>query len=223
MLKWLQGHPELDNLQRNYYRWLTETGQDEKAGEVKESQGDYQGAVNLYLKAGLPAKAARLAIGQPEISSNSDTISRIAAGLIKGEFYERVSAPTTALVQTEFTHSGIEPPIVDTSAGRSLPPSRPVLPDASSSSPLWTDARRGSLSDACLCLLGFTVCPSPSVCYCAVWLPDAVCARAQLFSCSHLCLCNRWGGEKKQQQTSEWMLVDVGGEQSCQMAFGCSN
>lgn len=84
-----RSHPELDTLRRNYYRWLTETGQDEKAGEVKESQGDFQGAVNLYLKAGLPAKAARLAISQPEISSNSDTVSRIAAGLLRGEFYER--------------------------------------------------------------------------------------------------------------------------------------
>lgn len=58
---------------------------------MKESEGDFQGAINLYLKAGLPAKAARLAISRPEITNNSDTISRIAASLIKGEFYERVS------------------------------------------------------------------------------------------------------------------------------------
>ncbi|KAM9339048.1 intraflagellar transport protein 172 homolog [Symphorus nematophorus] len=84
-----KGHPELDSLRRNYYQWLTETGQDEKAGEVKESEGDFQGAINLYLKAGLPAKAARLALSRPEIANNSDTVSRIAASLIKGEFYER--------------------------------------------------------------------------------------------------------------------------------------
>ncbi|XP_026197771.1 intraflagellar transport protein 172 homolog [Anabas testudineus] len=84
-----KGHPKLDTLRGNYYHWLTETGQDEKAGEVKESEGDYQGAINLYLKAGLPAKAARLAISRPEITSNSDIVSRIATSLIKGEFYER--------------------------------------------------------------------------------------------------------------------------------------
>ncbi|KAM9840528.1 intraflagellar transport protein 172 homolog [Aulostomus maculatus] len=84
-----KGHPELDSLRRNYYQWLTETGQHEKAGEVKESEGDFQGAINLYLKAGLPAKAARLAISQADITNNSDTVSRIAASLIKGEFYER--------------------------------------------------------------------------------------------------------------------------------------
>lgn len=86
-----QGHPELDRLRRSYLAWLTETAQDEKAGEVKEREGDFQGAINLYLKAGLPAKAARLALSRPDITSNSDTVSRIASSLIKGEFYERVS------------------------------------------------------------------------------------------------------------------------------------
>ncbi len=114
--RWPQGHPELDSLRGNYYRWLTETGQDEKAGEVKESEGDFQGAINLYLKAGLPAKAARLAISRQEITSNSDTVSRIAASLIKGEFYERVSGLCLHLA---------------------------FISDPSSSSFLLTDARRG--------------------------------------------------------------------------------
>ncbi|XP_041831040.1 intraflagellar transport protein 172 homolog [Melanotaenia boesemani] len=84
-----KNHPELNSLRGNYFQWLTETGQDEKAGEVKENEGDFQGAINLYLKAGLPAKAARLAISRPEITGSSETVSRIAASLIKGEFYER--------------------------------------------------------------------------------------------------------------------------------------
>uniref|UniRef100_A0A4W5KBN0 Intraflagellar transport protein 172 homolog n=1 Tax=Hucho hucho TaxID=62062 RepID=A0A4W5KBN0_9TELE len=84
-----KGHPELDNLRRSYYQWLMETNQDEKAGEVKEGEEDFTGAVNLYLKAGLPAKAARLAMSREELVTNSDVINRIAAALIKGEFYER--------------------------------------------------------------------------------------------------------------------------------------
>ncbi|KAG7460913.1 hypothetical protein MATL_G00203920 [Megalops atlanticus] len=84
-----KGHPELDNLRRSYYQWLMETNQDEKAGEVKESEGDHHGAINLYLKAGLPAKAARLAMSRDELVSNSDVVNRIASALIKGEFYER--------------------------------------------------------------------------------------------------------------------------------------
>lgn len=58
---------------------------------MKESEGDLQGAINLYLKAGLPAKAARLALSHTEITNSSDVVSRIATSLIKGEFYERVS------------------------------------------------------------------------------------------------------------------------------------
>nr|XP_015199735.1 PREDICTED: intraflagellar transport protein 172 homolog [Lepisosteus oculatus] len=84
-----KGHPELDNLRRSYYQWLMETNQDEKAGEVKEGEGDYSSAINLYLKAGLPAKAARLAMSQDELIANSDVVNRIASALIKGEFYER--------------------------------------------------------------------------------------------------------------------------------------
>lgn len=35
--------------------------QEEKAGEMKEKEGDDLAAIQLYMKAGLPAKAARLA------------------------------------------------------------------------------------------------------------------------------------------------------------------
>lgn len=64
---------------------------------MKESQGDFQGAVNLYLKARLATKAARLAMEQPQISSNSDSVGRIVASLVQGEFYERVRALSASL------------------------------------------------------------------------------------------------------------------------------
>lgn len=86
----LQGHPEVDNLRRSYSAWLIETKQNEKAGEMKESEGDYVGAVNFYLKAGLPAKAAWLAMNRDELLTGS-IVSRITSALIKEEFYERVS------------------------------------------------------------------------------------------------------------------------------------
>ena len=56
-----KGHPELDTLKRTYYNWLLDTGQEERAGEMKEKEGDYMSAINLYLKSGLPIKAARSA------------------------------------------------------------------------------------------------------------------------------------------------------------------
>ncbi|XP_076872854.1 intraflagellar transport protein 172 homolog [Brachyhypopomus gauderio] len=84
-----KGHPELDNLRHSYFAWLMETNQYEKAGEVKESEGDYVGAVNLYLKAGLSAKAAWLAMSRDELLANSDVLNHITTALIKGEFFER--------------------------------------------------------------------------------------------------------------------------------------
>lgn len=48
-----RNHPDLDNLRHNYYKWLVESGQEEKAAQVKEDEGDYHTAVKMYLKAGL--------------------------------------------------------------------------------------------------------------------------------------------------------------------------
>ena len=56
----VQGHPDLESLRTAHFQWLLDTGQEERAGEVREAQGDLTGAVGLYMKAGLPAKAAHL-------------------------------------------------------------------------------------------------------------------------------------------------------------------
>ncbi|XP_004083357.1 intraflagellar transport protein 172 homolog [Oryzias latipes] len=85
-----KGYPELDRLRASHYQWLLKTGQQNEAGEVKERQGDFHAAIGHYLKAGLPTKAARVAISRPEISRSAETVEAIAASLVKGEFYERV-------------------------------------------------------------------------------------------------------------------------------------
>uniref|UniRef100_A0A8B9VBG5 Intraflagellar transport 172 n=1 Tax=Anas zonorhyncha TaxID=75864 RepID=A0A8B9VBG5_9AVES len=84
-----KGHPMLDKLRRGYYQWLLDTQQEEKAGEVQEGQGDYLAAISLYLRAGLPAKAARLAMSRDELMTNGDVINRISTALIRGELYEQ--------------------------------------------------------------------------------------------------------------------------------------
>lgn len=58
---------------------------------MQETQGDSQAAVGLYLKAGLPAKAARLAMGQEEVLANVDLVNRIATALLRGDFFEQVT------------------------------------------------------------------------------------------------------------------------------------
>ena len=44
----------------------------------------------MYIKAGLPAKAARIAISHPDITSQVDLVERIAKQLLKGGLHERV-------------------------------------------------------------------------------------------------------------------------------------
>ena len=55
-----KAHPDLATLKETYFQWLLDTGQEEVAGEVREKEGDYLGAVNLYMKGGLPTRAAKL-------------------------------------------------------------------------------------------------------------------------------------------------------------------
>ncbi|KAG1667872.1 Intraflagellar transport protein 172 [Nymphon striatum] len=84
----IKGHPELETLKKNYFQWLMATNQEEKAGQVKENDGEFMSAVNMYMKAGLLAKAAHLVTSVPELSENTDLIQRIAASLIKADFYD---------------------------------------------------------------------------------------------------------------------------------------
>lgn len=77
-----KNHPGLADLKANYDDYLARTHQEEKAGQLKERQGDMQGALNLYLKAGLPARAAIVVTQNPSLASNTDIVERVAAALI---------------------------------------------------------------------------------------------------------------------------------------------
>lgn len=56
-------HPDTEGIKSRYYKWLLESGQEEKAGAVKEREEDWMGAISLYLKGGLPARAAQVCEG----------------------------------------------------------------------------------------------------------------------------------------------------------------
>ncbi|KAH0622981.1 hypothetical protein JD844_025935 [Phrynosoma platyrhinos] len=84
-----KSHPVLEKLRQGYYEWLLQSQQEERAAEVQEGQGDLQAAVSLYLKAGLPAKAAQLVMGQEELLGSTDLINRIATALLRGELLEQ--------------------------------------------------------------------------------------------------------------------------------------
>lgn len=53
-------HSDLASLKANYYHWLIDSGQEAEAGEVKEKEGNYIAAINLYLKGCIPSKAAQV-------------------------------------------------------------------------------------------------------------------------------------------------------------------
>nr|CAD7394030.1 unnamed protein product [Timema cristinae] len=56
----MKGHPRLEELKSAHMKWLLESKQEEKAGEIKEKEGDHETALVHYLRAGLPSLAASL-------------------------------------------------------------------------------------------------------------------------------------------------------------------
>lgn len=97
-------HDGLDELKASYNTYLMETKQDEKAGELKEREGDLQSALNFYMKAGLPARAANLVSSHESLSQSMDTIERVASALLKaglnakaGELFEMARMNQRAL------------------------------------------------------------------------------------------------------------------------------
>lgn len=95
-------HPKLNDYKSNYFQWLLSTNQEEKAAEVKEKDGDYKEAINLYLKGKLPARAAGV-VNRYNINSQ-DIMEKIAAALESsemfekaGEFFEKLNLPEKSL------------------------------------------------------------------------------------------------------------------------------
>ncbi|KER27764.1 hypothetical protein T265_05253 [Opisthorchis viverrini] len=91
----------LDQLKKEHQAWLAETGQDEKAAELRQKEGDLMGAVTLYLRAGVPGKAARLALSEPHLSSDRTLMERIIQALVKCELFEKAGEMYQKLDQLE--------------------------------------------------------------------------------------------------------------------------
>ena len=61
-----------EQLAREHLEWLKNTGQEEAAGVVLEKRGDAAGAVRLFLKGGVPGRAAALAIADAKRDRSMD-------------------------------------------------------------------------------------------------------------------------------------------------------
>ncbi|KAI9096123.1 hypothetical protein DFS34DRAFT_154359 [Phlyctochytrium arcticum] len=95
-----KNHPELETLKRNYYQWLVDSGQEAKAGQLKEEEGDLVSAVNLYMKGGMPSRAAVL-INSNRLTANDELTERVAAALFKQGLYEKAGNLYEKLGNTE--------------------------------------------------------------------------------------------------------------------------
>ena len=89
MLAESKGHPQLELLKESHGRWLLETGQEMRAGQIKEEEGEYMEALNLYLKAGLSVRASKLIQNHDSMMTNNDLVSRVISSLLKSEAFEQ--------------------------------------------------------------------------------------------------------------------------------------
>lgn len=96
-------HPDTVEMRQAYFQHLLDTNQEEQAAKLKEHEGDYVQAINLYLKGGMPGRAANVIlennIQQPVQLLDTVATALTRAGLydLAGEFYERLDELQRAL------------------------------------------------------------------------------------------------------------------------------
>ncbi|KAL9903021.1 intraflagellar transport protein 172 homolog [Glossina fuscipes] len=83
-----RGFTGVQQLKEEQMSFLLETGQEEKAGQILEDRGEVDKAMNLFLKANKPARAARLALKQPHLLDDQHLMMKVTEGLINSELYE---------------------------------------------------------------------------------------------------------------------------------------
>jgi len=91
-----KSHPEAVSMRRDHFQYLLDSHQSAKAAEFKEAEGDHLAAIDLYLKGGMPGRAAKL-VKHHNIHNPPSVLERVAAALAAsqlhehaGEFYERM-------------------------------------------------------------------------------------------------------------------------------------
>ena len=83
-----KGHKDADRMRKTYYEWLMETKQQDKAADLREREGKYVEAINLYLAGGLPAKAAHI-VNQHQVTIPQQQQEAIATALGKASMFEK--------------------------------------------------------------------------------------------------------------------------------------
>lgn len=91
-------HPDLDTLKQNYFQWLLDSGQEERAAQIREENGDFVGSINLYLQGGLPNRAAMVLLNH-NLTSKLEIAERIANALCAATLFEKAGDLYTKLQQ----------------------------------------------------------------------------------------------------------------------------
>ncbi|KAG6594097.1 intraflagellar transport protein 172, partial [Phytophthora cinnamomi] len=84
-----KNHAGCEQMKRSYYDYLVESRQEEKAAAVKVKDGDYASAVSLYLKGGLPAKAAQLLNQRNLGRDHKQLLETVADALYSAGMFEK--------------------------------------------------------------------------------------------------------------------------------------
>ncbi|XP_050421465.1 intraflagellar transport protein 172 homolog [Adelges cooleyi] len=83
----LKNRPDVNDLKSRYHLWLLETHQEERAAEIKEMEGDKRPALELYMKAGLFSRAAKLVQDDPDLMADEYVIENVLSGLLRLKNY----------------------------------------------------------------------------------------------------------------------------------------
>eukprot|EP01063_Lacrimia_lanifica_P008046 TRINITY_DN1519_c0_g1_i1.p1 TRINITY_DN1519_c0_g1~~TRINITY_DN1519_c0_g1_i1.p1 ORF type:complete len:1768 (+),score=790.58 TRINITY_DN1519_c0_g1_i1:95-5398(+) len=80
---------DAQKMRKKYYEWLMETRQQDKAAELREREGKWSDAINLYLQAGLPARAAHIVNTHQVDNLSQQQQEAIATALFRAQMYDK--------------------------------------------------------------------------------------------------------------------------------------
>lgn len=95
-------HPQALEMRETYFQYLLDTNQEEGAAALKVREGDFTQAINLYLKGGMPGKAANVIlendIRQPGLMDNvAQALTHAGIHDKAGDLYENLGELQRAL------------------------------------------------------------------------------------------------------------------------------
>ena len=96
-------HSSAITMRQEYFQYLLDTNQEERAAQLKEKEGDFMQAINLYIKGGMPAKAADVIVSN-DMNPNVQVLETVANALVRaglhdiaGDFFDRLQESQKAL------------------------------------------------------------------------------------------------------------------------------